>query len=291
MESRILMAKSSVRPRASSAPQIPETPREVVILPAPAPTPPPATLSVETLLEATLPEVTVSEVAAPEAAVLEFSRPEGIPLAAEDDTLHEPQTHSTSQREQTFPSDPPSPARRVRINPEHRPQLAAFQENAAPENAFPQQNIPESSDTSDTLSDLLRPVSGIDLRQAIEIPTLAEGDSPSLRQPLDLAQTIRGPRAAVDLSVSYWRPWCPDRDSHPFCHFPLYFEDPNLERCGRGWFCFTTVASIGHFACSTALLPVHLVAEHPRRYVRTLPDCPACHRFDWDVDLPQLPRW
>ncbi len=222
---------------------------------------------------------------------------ENIQLEANDSSLDTP-TSPTHQQERSLPSDPPrrlsndnspSLSRRMSVNPEQRPQLAAFQNNAATRADLPQPITPDGSETPDALSDLYRPVSGIDLRQATEIPELAEGDSPSLRQPLDLAQTILGRRTALDLSVSYWREWHPDRDSYPFCHFPLYFEDPNLERCGRGLFCFTTVASIGHFACSTALLPVHLITEPPRHYVRTLSDCPPCHRFYWDFDPPQFP--
>ena len=102
----------------------------------------------------------------------------------------------------------------------------------------------------------------------------------------DQAQQFLSHRTAMKFGATGWSPWQPDRDSYPFQHFPLYFEDPNLERCGGGWGCFTTLASIGHFYGTIPVLPYRLTAEPPRQCVQTLPDCPACQRFGCDAYLP-----
>ena len=78
----------------------------------------------------------------------------------------------------------------------------------------------------------------------------------------------------------------PYRNAFPFCHRPLYFEDPNLERCGRGWGCLTTVRSAGLFAGQLATLPIHMLIDCPRKRVRALPDCPTCHKFGVDAYSP-----
>lgn len=72
----------------------------------------------------------------------------------------------------------------------------------------------------------------------------------------------------------------PSRDTHVFCHRPLYFEDANLERCGQSSGCLTTATSVVHFATLIAFSPYSMLAEHPADCVRSLPDCPTCHSFD-----------
>lgn len=72
----------------------------------------------------------------------------------------------------------------------------------------------------------------------------------------------------------------PSRDTHVFCHRPLYFEDANLERCGQSNGCLTTATSVVHFATLIAFSPYSMLAEHPADCVRSLPDCPTCHSFE-----------
>ena len=132
----------------------------------------------------------------------------------------------------------------------------------------------------------LRAINTIDLREAVQIPPVAAGDSANILQPHDQANAFLSQRPAVNFSTAYWAPWQADRDSYPFCHYPLYFEDPNLERCGRGWSCFTTFVSLGRFYANVPFLPYRVTAEPHLCRVRTLPDCPECHKFGYDVYLP-----
>ena len=171
---------------------------------------------------------------------------------------------------------------------QHSKAVVNASHNIAPPEVLPETQTHDSATpAADTnvLSDL-RPVGEIDLLKAIELPPVATGDSPNLVQPQDQAQQFLSHRTAVNFGATEWTPWQPDRDSYPFHHFPLYFEDPNLERCGRGFGCFTTVVSVAHFYGTIPVLPYCMTAEPPRQCVQTLPDCPACQRFGCDAYLP-----
>ena len=60
-----------------------------------------------------------------------------------------------------------------------------------------------------------------------------------------------------------------------FCHQPLYFEDPALERCGDDR-CLPQLCSMRHFLCDVALLPARLIVRPPRtRMCTPTPHCCA----------------
>lgn len=79
----------------------------------------------------------------------------------------------------------------------------------------------------------------------------------------------------------------PCRDVFPFCHQPLYFEDPNMERCGSSVGCLTEFSSIAHFAIRIPLLPYLMASNSPHDCVRALPDCPTCCQFGPEAYIPQ----
>ncbi len=78
----------------------------------------------------------------------------------------------------------------------------------------------------------------------------------------------------------------PNRALYPFKNNPLYFEDPNLERCGVHSDCLTNFWSIGHFAFNTAILPYRVAAQPPCTCVPSLGDCPTCNEYDSTAYLP-----
>lgn len=77
------------------------------------------------------------------------------------------------------------------------------------------------------------------------------------------------------------------RNTYRFCNNPLYFEDPNLERCGQSRGCLTTACSMVHFTAMTSLLPYLTTADPPRSCVAALPDCRTCHSFGSDAYFPE----
>jgi len=78
----------------------------------------------------------------------------------------------------------------------------------------------------------------------------------------------------------------PMRNAHVFWHRPLYYEDPNLERCGQTSGCLTTAVSAVHFGTAIAFTPYLTAATHPTACVQSLPDCPTCHSFDCSAYWP-----
>ena len=77
------------------------------------------------------------------------------------------------------------------------------------------------------------------------------------------------------------------RNTYPIRYQPLYFEDPNMERCGDAGGCLTEVKSIAHFAGRIPLLPYMMASDSPHKCVRALPDCPACQQFGPEAYLPK----
>ncbi len=76
------------------------------------------------------------------------------------------------------------------------------------------------------------------------------------------------------------------RNTLRFFHNPLYFEDSNLERCGRSHGCLTTAGSAIHFAAKIFMAPYLTAVHHPTDCVVALPDCPTCHEFSCDAYWP-----
>ena len=132
----------------------------------------------------------------------------------------------------------------------------------------------------------LTPVSQIDLRKAVELPEIPEMQDQKLREPEDQALAILRHRKPFNIFAVSRDPWLANRDSYPFYHKPLWFEDPNLERCGRGWGPLTTTVSAIHFTANIPILPYRFTAEKPCRCVRTLPDCTVCEKFGCEAYLP-----
>lgn len=84
---------------------------------------------------------------------------------------------------------------------------------------------------------------------------------------------------------SFARQFRPDRNRHPIWYKPLYFEDPNLERCGKGAGIFNEALSAVRFFGRVPTLPTILANNPPSQCVRALPDCPACHKFGHETYL------
>ena len=68
----------------------------------------------------------------------------------------------------------------------------------------------------------------------------------------------------------------------PFCYLPLYFEDPNLERCGYSLGCCAQPFVSGlQFYGNVAILPFKMLLIHPLDYVYPQDDCEPCTRYSY----------
>ncbi|MCA9065290.1 MAG: hypothetical protein KDA96_19610 [Planctomycetaceae bacterium] len=157
---------------------------------------------------------------------------------------------------------------------------------AAPTKRFPVALVSRTIATNHTdVSQLFPAMQSLELQKFKE----PEGERQTLQQldaPRNVEEYLTGPFPSCYLTSARWGVSRPNRTTYAFQNNPLYFEDPNLERCGRGSGCLTNFVSIGHFAANTVILPYRLAAEPPCSCVPSLGDCPTCNEYGSDAYLP-----
>lgn len=145
----------------------------------------------------------------------------------------------------------------------------------------------KTGNASAILDDFLytRPLAAVSLSSSIAATTLTGAE---LKQPTDLAgEVFRSYGVYHELpAVHLSRAYC--RNQYPISFNPLYFEDPNLERCGVGCGCMTDLVSAVRFFGRVPVVPYMIGANPPCTCVRSLGDCPACHTFGCGAYVPPL---
>ena len=138
---------------------------------------------------------------------------------------------------------------------------------------------------SQALQDIInRPVSAIRLGAAL-LPVTAKGDT--LKTPEGIGEHQSSRIIETHYIAAPWTIARPPNFSHPIKYQPLYFEDPNLERCGATYGCLTEFSSIAHMGMRIPMLPYLMASNSPHECVRALPDCPTCCRFGMDAYVPR----
>lgn len=122
----------------------------------------------------------------------------------------------------------------------------------------------EKSSKPRPVDQLLKPMAAIDLTTSPE-----SGKSPQDETSAYLALPEYYVSANVHPRTS------PTRYPICSCHNPLYFEEPNFERCGNGCGCLTPAISAAHFLSGTILLPYNMVADLPCSTMCAAGDCPC----------------
>ena len=132
-----------------------------------------------------------------------------------------------------------------------------------------------------SLVDFFRPVSEISVSGvSSQPPSRSEDDSKLLPRPKDRACKYLDNSTLIAYHIPpRFGGSRPSRNTLKLCHNPLYYEDPNLERCGQSYGCLTTAASVVHFSTAIAMTPFKMSQNCPRDCVQALPDCPTCHKF------------
>lgn len=77
----------------------------------------------------------------------------------------------------------------------------------------------------------------------------------------------------------------PNRYTICFTHRPLYYEQRNLERCGRSCGCLQTGVSAATFLWNTAILPYQVGRQHCDCLVTSGGDCKTCQSYPNDCKL------
>ena len=135
------------------------------------------------------------------------------------------------------------------------------------------------------LSELTRPMLGINLADAARSETL---NGTQLDGPTDVATGFQFNADAVYDAHNGYGLRYPRRNLTPIWYNPLYFEDPNLERCGQGHGIFTEYVSMARFFGRIPVGPYMFASNPPNSCVRSLGDCPTCSSFGIDAYLPPL---
>jgi|GEM_PF-4370034 len=150
--------------------------------------------------------------------------------------------------------------------------------------------LPEQdADIENQVQDLFQPLNAVHATGHSSTPPELPDDAAmdSLDHPADLSSTYHENSVpAYYMTVGYGVRRAP-RNTHCFYAHPLYFEDPNLERCGHSRGGTTTACSVVHFASRVALSPILMLRSHPCDGVCMLPDCPTCHTFPCDATCCQ----
>ena len=123
---------------------------------------------------------------------------------------------------------------------------------------------------------VLRPLKSISLATSLDAYSI---DGKSLKTPDDIAATLNRVPVEQHFTAAPWHRTHPIRNTFPIYHQPLYFENPNLERCGQSSGGLTEFVSVTKFAAQISVLPMQAAAQPPCRTVLALPDCPAGSRF------------
>jgi len=123
-----------------------------------------------------------------------------------------------------------------------------------------------------------------------------------LRKPMNEVRIVAedGPQTPKNLAAQYIpkepvlkivaagiSPPGPDRYPIHFKHQPLYYEQPLLERCGRGCGLAQNAISAGQFCINTFFLPYHMCKTRPACLVASGGDCLSCQPYP--VDCNPLP--
>lgn len=109
------------------------------------------------------------------------------------------------------------------------------------------------------------------------------------RVPEDKAARYAPPGAPYLVTALGDGPELPNRYTICFKHRPLYYEQPNLERCGNVCCCGYLQNAISgmQFVANTIKLPYRLGKQHPHCLVPTRGDCKTCQTMP--VDLNPFP--
>ena len=134
--------------------------------------------------------------------------------------------------------------------------------------------------TNNHLIELLKPIRQIDLRSGSEGRPVPE----------NRAAMVAGDGAPFFVTAMGYP--VPPTDRYTICqtHRPLYFEQPNLERCGSGFGIFQNAVSGATFLANTIMLPYKAGKHRPDCEVPAGGDCKTCQFYPIDGQLLPVDR-
>jgi hypothetical protein len=106
--------------------------------------------------------------------------------------------------------------------------------------------------------------------------------------PENIAAKYSPKQPQIFITASGASPPRPNRYTIGFRHRPLYYEQRNLERCGRSCGYFQNAISGIQFLANTMVLPYHMGQEPACCPIPAGGDCMTCQSYPRDLDLLPL---
>ncbi|MDG2221476.1 MAG: hypothetical protein P8L85_08860 [Rubripirellula sp.] len=97
--------------------------------------------------------------------------------------------------------------------------------------------------------------------------------------PEDRAKEVLQTKPPIEIGGTAIGAILPDRYPILMYHRPLYFEQPNLERCGNTCGYFQNAISSALFFSDTVALPCRIWQHRGHSCVKAGGDCPTCHKI------------
>ncbi|MAI73604.1 MAG: hypothetical protein CMM01_22260 [Rhodopirellula sp.] len=130
---------------------------------------------------------------------------------------------------------------------------------------------------ADSIQNLRKPMS--------DIRIVAEDNADA---PEDLAARFMLKEPVLKIVAAGISPPQPDRYPIAFKHRPLYYEQPNIERCGRGCGIAQNAISAGQFCMKTFTLPYHMCKTRPGCPIAAGGDCLNCKPYSLNCNVLPL---
>lgn len=102
--------------------------------------------------------------------------------------------------------------------------------------------------------------------------------------PVDRAARFTVESPLIEIGSTGLTPPLPDRYTICQCHRPLFYEQPLLERCGRGFGCLQNAISASQFCVNTVFLPYHMCDQRADCPVSSGGDCLSCQPYPLDCN-------
>lgn len=122
----------------------------------------------------------------------------------------------------------------------------------------------------------------IELNKPVTAITLGVGSDADA--PADKAAQFSEAKSLLLISSLGAAPPVSQRYTVGFRHRPLYFEEKNLERCGKSFGVFQNAVSGIRFLANTMCLPYRMGEQRPDCTILSPGDCPTCHSYAVDCN-------
>jgi hypothetical protein len=211
--------------------------------------------------------------------------PQAIVIPASEPAMRKLQASEAAPRQAPQPTERPA---RKGLSPQT---IGSGDSNAKSEDYW--KPTPGNTETleyekldAETVRDLFNADSVRKLRKPMKDIRIVAEDNADV--PKNLAAQFMVKEPVLKIVAAGISPPRPDRYPIQFKHRPLYYQQPHLERCGRGCGFAQNAISAGQFCVNTFFLPYHMCKTKPSCPVTCGGDCLSCQPYSVDCNVLPL---